>query len=144
MNVLPTVPEDLPLLQILNTFQEGRSHMAIVCRRKPGYNPIIKSSSKSFASGSVEKKVDVESTMEKGEVTGERSILKGLFHGKMSLFGGGSDDQETEEKGSPLKKSWLSGDKTSSRASLNALYLEEDYPIGLITLEDVLEGNSSS
>ena len=40
MNPLPTVSEDLPLLQILNTFQEGRSHMAIVCRRKAGFNPL--------------------------------------------------------------------------------------------------------
>lgn len=28
----------LPLLNILNSFQEGRSHLAIVCPRKPGFH----------------------------------------------------------------------------------------------------------
>ena len=33
INALPTVPGDEPLLNILNAFQEGRSHMAIVSPR---------------------------------------------------------------------------------------------------------------
>lgn len=143
MNTLPIVPEDLPLLQILNTFQEGRSHMAIVCRRKPGFNPVIKRSTKSFASGSAESKVDFESNMEKGEVTGERSILKGLFskHGKND-----DDDDSKTERNDPmtLKQAWASGTSAgASKSSLHAIHLDEDYPIGLITLEDVLEGNFS-
>lgn len=137
MNTLPIVPEDLPLLQILNTFQEGRSHMAIVCRRKPGFNPVIKRSSKSFATGSVGSKVDFESDMEKGEITGERSILKGLF----SKHGKNDDDSSQGNDSMSLKQAWASGTSAgASKSSLHAIHLDEDYPIGLITLEDVLEG----
>jgi metal transporter CNNM len=48
INALPTVPADEPLLNVLNAFQEGRSHMAIVSpRSRRGMSDIADLGSKS-------------------------------------------------------------------------------------------------
>jgi metal transporter CNNM len=131
MNPLPIVPEDLPLLQILNTFQEGRSHIAIVCRRKPGFSFISPKGSKAFGSGSSGKEDQIDSDMEKGESTAEQSLLRSLFYSK-------KDKEQTGDGG--LLATALANDARISRTSLREQYLDEDYPVGVITLEDVLEG----
>lgn len=131
MNPLPIVPEDLPLLQILNTFQEGRSHIAIVCRRKPGFSFVTpKSSLKPYGSGSSGKEEQIDSDMEKGESTAEQSLLRSLFYSK----------KDKEQKGDGLLTTAAGSDARISRTSLREQYLDEDYPVGVITLEDVLEG----
>ncbi|KAL8277315.1 hypothetical protein RQP46_010268 [Phenoliferia psychrophenolica] len=67
INPLPTISEDLPLLQILNTFQEGRSHMAISIPEDGGFAKETLSDS--------EKVNAVDSDMEKGEATGEQKLI---------------------------------------------------------------------
>lgn len=136
MNPLPTVSEDLPLLQILNTFQEGRSHMAIVCRRKAGFNPLGARLSQPMPQDGFAKEIlnDKEKTeaadsdMEKGEATGEQSLLRSLFRRKNSQSP--TRELEPEDK----------DEKTSIRTSFS--HSDDDSPVGVITLEDVLEGAS--
>ncbi|KAL8287495.1 hypothetical protein RQP46_003353 [Phenoliferia psychrophenolica] len=135
MNPLPTVSEDLPLLQILNTFQEGRSHMAIVCRRKAGFHPLGARASQpipvdGFAKELLtdkEKTEAADSDMEKGEATGEQSMLRSLFRRKNSA-------SPTKE----LEMDDVKSDRASKRSSLSQV-TDDDSPVGVITLEDVLE-----
>ena len=137
MNPLPTVSEDLPLLQILNTFQEGRSHMAIVCRRKAGFHPLGARASQPIPADGFarelltdkEKTEAADSDMEKGEATGEQSMLRSLFRRKNSA----SPTKELE-----LDEVKDDSTKTSKRSSLGG-HADDDSPVGVITLEDVLE-----
>ncbi|KAM0752900.1 DUF21-domain-containing protein [Meredithblackwellia eburnea MCA 4105] len=136
MNPLPTVSEDLPLLQILNTFQEGRSHMAIVCRRKPGFNPLGSRISQTTSKDPLtdrEKLEQADSDMEKGEATGEQSMLRNLFSRKRSGSSSPSSEELKDDKGNA--GAWP-GSKASSLINLP---VDDDSPVGVITLEDVLE-----
>ncbi|KAI5480581.1 f-box protein pof6 [Pseudohyphozyma bogoriensis] len=133
MNALPTVSEDLPLLQILNTFQEGRSHMAIVHRRKAGFNPITSPSSTIPSELSDKEKLNqADSDMEKGEATGEQSMLKSLFHRKRK--GSGGSGSSGSDEGEPIQM------KPTPRGSIASTSgFDQDGMVGVITLEDVLE-----
>ncbi|GAA5950519.1 hypothetical protein JCM3765_000516 [Sporobolomyces pararoseus] len=137
INPLPLVADDLALLQILNTFQEGRSHMAVVCRRKftptsaPAPLETIPSAS--------------DSDLERGAVsTKEESSNEGFFH---TLFrrrrsGSGSSVSSSSNGEKNEKKSIVSGSTAIDKPSLSTLNLAElddEFPQGIITLEDVLE-----
>ena len=69
INALPTVPWDEPLLNVLNVFQEGRSHMAIVSPHssyaaKATVPPKTKKPATLNASSELEKGTAAESTKE--------------------------------------------------------------------------------
>lgn len=140
MNPLPVVSEDLPLLQILNTFQEGRSHMAIVCRRKPGFNPLGGRPSDNPDGANKELMTDKEkhaaadSDMEKGEATGEQSLLRSLFHRKSSKERSPTRKDEDKKEEHDVDPSAGAFFPPSSRSSFS-MPLDADAPIGLITLE---------
>lgn len=132
INPLPLVADDLSLLQILNTFQEGRSHMAIVCRRKfsPASAPTPLETIPSVDS-------TVNSDLERGEGSKNGSsegFIRGLFRRKRS-GSGSSDSSSTRTRKKMLEEK---GEKPSL-STLNLAELDEEFPQGIITLEDVLE-----
>ncbi|GAA94847.1 uncharacterized protein L969DRAFT_54980 [Mixia osmundae IAM 14324] len=118
---LPVVAADLALFAMLNQFQEGKSHMAIVAPRlKP--EDALRSPTSMLSES-------------KASSTGheERSILRQLF---------GRDDgkhkaeESTAEKGLMVQQlTWFAG----SKSSLSGVGLDIDRPLGIITLEDVIE-----
>ena len=113
---LPFVSEKLPLLELLNRFQLGRSHMAVVA---PVLRPFGRAGSTlSTHSSALEEKPKDRS-----------SLLRSLF----KRDSGDKDDvvlAETGEKG-PRQR--------SPRNSISSAALDHDQPIGIITLEDLIE-----
>ncbi|GAA5913632.1 uncharacterized protein JCM6883_004029 [Sporobolomyces salmoneus] len=127
---LPLVADDLALLQILNTFQEGRSHMAVVCRRK-------------FSPSSVPPHLETipsasDTDLERGSSSPKDESNEGFFH---TLFrckrsGSGSSSSSSNEKGTDAGSTAV---EKPSFSTLNLAELDEEFPQGIITLEDVLE-----
>lgn len=121
MNSLPFVSEERGLLDLLNTFQEGRSHMAIVCKARPGFSTSVSH----FTSPDLE------------EEDSSESLLKSLFKRKKKVqdFEAGAARREAEDKveQQAREQAWL--DARDSRNSLSNYYLDDEHPIGLICLE---------
>ncbi|CAD5329861.1 unnamed protein product [Arabidopsis thaliana] len=128
---IPRVPEILPLYDILNEFQKGLSHMAVVVRQcdkihpLPSKNGIVK-----------EARVDVDSegtpTPQERMLRTKRSLQKWKsFPNRASSFKGGSKS-----------KKW-SKDNDADILQLNGNPLpklaEEEEAVGIITMEDVIE-----
>ncbi|GAA5874390.1 hypothetical protein JCM16303_005838 [Sporobolomyces ruberrimus] len=137
INPLPLVADDLALLQILNTFQEGRSHMAVVCRRK--FNPAsVPTPLETIPSGGTISDTDLE----RGESgTGKSSSTEGFFH---NLFhrkrsGSGSTSSSTTAATATANEKMISSEKPSLSSLNLAAELDDEFPQGIITLEDVLE-----
>ncbi|PWZ02217.1 DUF21-domain-containing protein [Testicularia cyperi] len=144
INALPTVPADEPLLNLLNVFQEGRSHLAIVSSRTRRFSP------GSFVDLGGEKDPRKLQTAGSGMArSGTAAKIQGL----------GDIDEEKQLSSHEIKKSsfWSrhlrrSHAKSESNdlppeaaeadvdASAVATQMaQRDVPIGIITLEDVLE-----
>ncbi|CEH15756.1 Predicted membrane protein, contains two CBS domains [Ceraceosorus bombacis] len=102
INALPEVPFDEPLLTMLNAFQEGRSHMAIVSSRPR----------RAFA--------------EAARLQHDQDDADKLETGVKS------------EKSDPEEKPGVDAAKLQSEES-NEIHSEYGMPIGIITLEDLLE-----
>lgn len=133
INALPTVPHDEPLLNVLNVFQEGRSHMAIVAphssaEKRPTVPP--ERSAPVGPSGDVD--------MEKGETDNDNetpnkelgtSRLWRLLH---KLKGG--NDSDFDDPSHPVN---AGGGMTSTTVVQE--HAVPNAPLGIITLEDVLE-----
>lgn len=132
INPLPLVADDLPLLQILNTFQEGRSHMAIVCRRKfsPASAPTPLETIPSAGS-------TVETDLEKGEA-GKNGSSDGFFQSMFRRKRSGSGSSNSSSTKAEKKTLEEKGEQPSL-STLNLAELDVEFPQGIITLEDVLE-----
>jgi general stress protein YciG len=125
---LPFVDESLSLLNILNAFQTGRSHMAIVAPRKR--NPAASSSHHLYPSttlSSAELSPNDATPTDLSKKTSSRSMLSKLFHRR-----GSSSEPDDEEK---MKTAGAKGGKEAELA----VELDGTKPLGIITLEDVLE-----
>jgi len=146
LNKIPIVPYDEPLLGLLDRFQEGRSHMALVSRIPRQQEPNLQ-------------KVN-EDAKEHKEA---KESLTRRFLNKMHLGDSDSEDDDASttvggdlekgEKGKWAKKD--AGrfgnnleqvmpadavlDKDGAERFLKSL---EGNPLGIITLEDVLEGTA--
>ncbi|GAA6022866.1 hypothetical protein JCM11491_007023 [Sporobolomyces phaffii] len=134
INPLPLVADDLALLQILNTFQEGRSHMAVVCRRKftPSSAP---APLETIPSGGTISEADLE----RGEST-KNGSTDGFFHTLFRRKRSGSGSSTSSNGDKAEKKSVAGTAEKPSFSTLNlAAELDDEFPQGIITLEDVLE-----
>ncbi|KAJ1032964.1 hypothetical protein NDA16_000243 [Ustilago loliicola] len=143
INALPTVPADEPLLNLLNVFQEGRSHLAIVSSRTRRFSP-----------GSF---VDLGNDNDPRKT---QSVARSGTAARIETLG--NIDEEKQLDDSAIKKSsfWSRHLRRHHRdhAKSNSLDLppealandidvdavatemaQRDVPIGIITLEDVLE-----
>lgn len=143
INALPTVPADEPLLNLLNVFQEGRSHLAIVSSRTRRSSP-----------GSF---VDLGNDSDPRK---SHNVVRSGTAARIETLG--NIDEERQLDDSAIKKSgfWSRHLRRHHRdhTKTNALDLppealerdidagavatemaQRDVPIGIITLEDVLE-----
>ncbi|XP_013622124.1 PREDICTED: DUF21 domain-containing protein At2g14520 [Brassica oleracea var. oleracea] len=130
---IPRVPETLPLYDILNEFQKGHSHMAVVVKQCDKTHT-LPSSDAANNENIVEVRVDVEderSPQEK-KLKRRRSLQKWKsFPHRVNSYKGGS-----------RSKRW-SKDNDADILQLNGHPLpklaEEEEAVGVITMEDVIE-----
>uniref|UniRef100_A0A7N0TMM1 Uncharacterized protein n=1 Tax=Kalanchoe fedtschenkoi TaxID=63787 RepID=A0A7N0TMM1_KALFE len=131
---IPKVPETLPLYDILNEFQKGHSHMAVVVRQfnKTQEEPI----NKIEADGTVkEVKVDID---------GERPPLEKSLKTKRSMQKWKSfpNSGTNSLRGSFKAKKWPK-EMYSDILEIDGIPLpklpEEEEAVGIITMEDVIE-----
>ncbi|XP_061957749.1 DUF21 domain-containing protein At2g14520-like isoform X3 [Populus nigra] len=129
---IPRVPETLPLYDILNEFQKGHSHMAVVTRqcKKPEEQPV------SNAGDNPVKEVKVN-------IDGERPPKDKALKSKRPLQKWKSFPKSGNNsfRGSRSKK-WTE-DMNSNILHINGNPLprlpEEEEAVGIITMEDVIE-----
>ncbi|XAR73017.1 hypothetical protein NMG60_11019860 [Bertholletia excelsa] len=126
---IPRVLETMPLYDILNEFQKGHSHMAVVRQlKKKGEQPVDKDSTK-----------DVKVEIDGGKTPEERALetKRSLQRWKSSPIGGNNSYM-----GISRSKKWAK-DMHSDILQINENLLprlpEEEEAIGIITLEDVIE-----
>ncbi|KAE8272110.1 hypothetical protein A4X09_0g212 [Tilletia walkeri] len=121
INAIPTVPGDEPLLNVLNAFQEGRSHMALVSSRsrRPLPDSVADLGSKSNMFKSAQ--VSVSRTDGLGDIDEEKQL-------KVIISKDGSLPVTPKEKESEKEVN-----------DTEETFTGPDTPVGIITLEDVLE-----
>ncbi|GLT41881.1 hypothetical protein SLA2020_159130 [Shorea laevis] len=126
---IPRVPETLPLYDILNEFQKGRSHMAVV----------VKQCNKTEQQPSVDL-ADNPTTEVRVDIDGDKPPQEKSLKTKRSLrkwksFPAGSQSYKSGKK-------WtkdLNSDILVINDSLLPTLLEEEKAVGIITMEDVIE-----
>ncbi|KAG2298081.1 hypothetical protein Bca4012_009292 [Brassica carinata] len=130
---IPRVPETLPLYDILNEFQKGLSHMAVVVRQCDKIHA-LPSNDAANNDNVVEVRVDVddEKLPQEKKLKRRRSLQKWKsFPNRANSFKGGSRSRR-----------W-SKDNDADILQLNGHPLpkltEEEEAVGIITMEDVIE-----
>ncbi|RZC03556.1 DUF21 domain-containing protein isoform B [Glycine soja] len=129
---IPRVPESMPLYDILNEFQKGHSHMAVVVRRCDKTN---QQSSQNNANDSVrDVKVDID---------GEKPPKEKALKPKMPLHKWKSfpNTNKSSNRGSRSRK-WsknMYSDILEIDGSPLPKLPEEEEAVGIITMEDVIE-----
>ncbi|GMH16416.1 hypothetical protein Nepgr_018257 [Nepenthes gracilis] len=131
---IPRVPETMPLYDILNEFQKGHSHMAVVVRQ---FNkPTEQSADKSPADNSVK---EVRVAMDGEQPGGQEKSLK---HKRSIRQWKSFPKSSNSHRGNRTSKKWHKeiysdileiDDKPLSRLP------EEEEAVGIITMEDVIE-----
>jgi len=172
INALPTVPADEPLLNVLNAFQEGRSHMAIVSpRSRRGMTDVADLGSKSHLyrssqkpAASVAPRVDGLSNIdEEKQPDLANELTRSTSDPHSSNDESAQSSNRTRNEESPKRRHLWSrafgrGDSEDkieqdmpadamvelstweSRQSFHSQPVNETgLPLGIITLEDVLE-----
>ena len=126
INALPTVPWDEPLLNVLNVFQEGRSHMAIVSPHSSlDAKPTVPA--KTYVSPTSDEEAGV-STPPRAKFLPMAGLHR-LIH---RMRGGKESDFEDPEHP-------MSASGTLPPAAVEKHNKVPNAPLGIITLEDVLE-----
>ncbi|KAF8027881.1 hypothetical protein BT93_E0718 [Corymbia citriodora subsp. variegata] len=130
---IPRVPETLPLYDILNEFQKGHSHMAVVVRQH------------NETTGQSADKSPVNSTVKdvKVDIDGEKTPLEKKLKSKRSLQKWKSfPNSNNSLQGSSRSKKWTNyiyGDILKIDGSPLPKLAEEEEAVGIITMEDVIE-----
>ncbi|GAA5958090.1 hypothetical protein JCM21900_003583, partial [Sporobolomyces salmonicolor] len=149
MNTLPLVSEDLPLLQMMNTFQLGRSHMAIVCvrRSRPALEEVDSMGARTATEDELERGEAGKKDNDGSSADSRERFLHGLF--RRSRSGSGSSIATTTAVGNEGQKAQKEpeGEKVHEKGSLGEAMvsrlsladLDDEHPQGVITLEDVIE-----
>lgn len=132
---IPRVPETLPLYDILNEFQKGHSHMAVVIRHTKMADRTANKSS--LDSGSVrDVKVDID-----GEKLSslEKSLKSKRSFQKWKSF---PNSANNSYRGSSRSKKWqkdIYSDILQIDGNPLPKLAEEEEAVGIITMEDVIE-----
>ncbi|KAL1193997.1 DUF21 domain-containing protein [Cardamine amara subsp. amara] len=129
---IPRVPETLPLYDILNEFQKGHSHMAVVVRQCDKIHPLPSNDGANETVMEVRVDVDNERSPQEKKLKRRRSLQKWKsFPNRVNSFKAGS-----------RSKRW-SNDNDADILQLNEHPLpklaEEEEAVGIITMEDVIE-----
>ena len=144
INTMPTIPQDEPILNLLNVFQEGRSHMAVVSSRTRRGLAEDMGSKAAFRKAdlggideesAIESPTAIEKKRSRSNSTGSKSTTsshegwksktKGLFSKRLTRH-------ETMESDIPLSR------QTTNKEDEDTTF-DVGTPVGIITLEDVLE-----
>lgn len=130
---IPRVPETLPLYDILNEFQKGHSHMAVVVRR---HNKIVDESSEKLAVNLVK---DVRVDIDGAKPPQEKTLKSKRSFKKWKSF---PDSANNSYQSGSRSKKWTK-DMYSDILQLDGNPLpklpEEEEAVGIITMEDVIE-----
>ncbi|XAR52967.1 hypothetical protein NMG60_11021318 [Bertholletia excelsa] len=130
---IPRVPETMPLYEILNEFQKGHSHMAVVVRqcKKTATTPITKSPANNTVA---EVKVDID-----GEKPQEKLSKPKIPLQKWKSFpNGGNNSCRISSRSKKWTKDMYSDILQIDGNPLPKLP-EEEEAVGVITMEDVIE-----
>ncbi|CAK9164614.1 unnamed protein product [Ilex paraguariensis] len=130
---IPRVPETLPLYDILNEFQKGHSHMAVVVRQ---CNKVVDQPGSEGPAENPVKDVRVDVDGEKPPL--EKSLKAKRSFQKWKSFSNGGNNSY---RGTNRSKKW-SKDMYSDILQIegNPLpQLPEEEAVGIITMEDVIE-----
>ncbi|CAI0401141.1 unnamed protein product [Linum tenue] len=131
---IPRVPENLPLYDILNEFQKGHSHMAVVvskCNKTEHQqqNPPLSSSANK------EVRVDVEGKQPHKEKSFRRTKTK------FEMWKSFANNSGSSLKSTSKSRRWakdVDSDILQIDGSLPTLHQEEE-SVGIISMEDVIE-----
>ncbi|KAH9655360.1 DUF21 domain-containing protein [Citrus sinensis] len=135
---IPRVPETLPLYEILNEFQKGHSHMAVVVRQynKNAEQPASNPASKSAYGSARDVKIDID-----GEKPPQEKVLKTKRPlQKWKSFPNSSNNNlyRTSSRSRKWTKDMYSDILQIDGNPLPKLP-EEEEAVGIITMEDVIE-----
>lgn len=134
---IPRVQETLPLYDILNEFQKGHSHMAVVVRQCNKMEE--QSSNKSPADNSV-KDVKVDIDGEKPASAQEKNLKNKRGLQKWKSFPNSANN--SYRSGTPRSKKWardIYSDILQIDGSPLSKLAGEEEAVGIITMEDVIE-----
>jgi metal transporter CNNM len=146
---IPRVAADLPLYDILNEFQKGHSHMAVVVRyaeqkehemkkTRNASNQSIMPTISEHESNGEDVKINVDQTS--SQVAQDKPLVnKRLFQRWKSLPSAHTQD---EDKGSQKSRRWSrtpSGDILQIADKPLPKLAEDEEIVGIITMEDVIE-----
>ncbi|CAN6821066.1 unnamed protein product [Brassica oleracea] len=131
---IPRVPETLPLYDILNEFQKGHSHMAVVVRQCCDKIHTLPSTDAANNENIVEVRLDVDDE----KIPQEKKLKRRRSLQKWKSF----PHRANSFKGRSRSKRW-SKDSDADILQLNGDSLpklaEEEEAVGVITMEDVIE-----
>ncbi|XP_057971531.1 DUF21 domain-containing protein At2g14520-like isoform X2 [Malania oleifera] len=129
---IPRVPETLPLYDILNEFQKGHSHMAVVVRQ---YSKALEQPATKTPADARDVRVDID---------GEKNTQEKSLQGKRTLQKWKSfpNSASNSHRGTSRSKKWTK-DIYSDILQIDDKPLpklpEEKEAVGIITMEDVIE-----
>ncbi|CAN1167562.1 DUF21 domain-containing protein At2g14520 [Linum perenne] len=134
---IPRVPDSMPLYDILNEFQKGHSHMAVVVRKfnKAEEQQLLPVSNSTIDSAPIkEVRVDVD-----GKAPQEKSFKRSkTSFQKWKSFANSSNSSLKSSRSRKRIKDEVDSDILKMDGNLPTL-LEEEEAIGLITMEDLIE-----
>ncbi|CAN0920974.1 DUF21 domain-containing protein At2g14520 [Linum grandiflorum] len=135
---IPRVPDSMPLYDILNEFQKGHSHMAVVVRKcnkaEQQHQQSMPVSSSTDSVAVKEVRVDVDGKASQEKSFGKRSTS---FH-KWKSFVNSSNRSLKSSQSRKRMKEEVDSDILKMDGYLPTLP-EEEEAIGLITMEDLIE-----
>ncbi|KAI3483787.1 hypothetical protein L1887_53377 [Cichorium endivia] len=143
INALPTVPADEPLLNLLNVFQEGRSHLAIVSSRtrrsSPGSFVDLGSQNdprktQNLARSGTAARIETLGNIDEEKQLDDSAIKKSSFWSRHLRR---HHRHQNKSASLDLPPEALRDDVDASAVATEMA--QRDVPIGIITLEDVLE-----
>ncbi|KAI3931800.1 hypothetical protein MKW98_012210 [Papaver atlanticum] len=129
---IPRVPETLPLYDILNEFQKGHSHMAVVIRRRDMHIKQAETELSAVDNTLREVRVDIDTEKKPQEKT-----LKSKSFKKLNSFQSNANTSSMETQKAKTKK-WDTDVLDIDDNSLPTLADEEE-AVGIISMEDVIE-----
>jgi metal transporter CNNM len=151
LNKVATVPANEPLLGVLDRFQEGRSHMAIVTRFSHEKAASVKQVVKRSLTQRIKDRVTGDSSSDSSDDEDNEKPKKGSKTNPADVEAN-TEKEQTKSRTSFQLPLGLSGREQSMPAdAVLAKSGAEEFlqsfdptvaPLGLITLEDVLEGAS--
>ena len=143
INALPTVPADEPLLNLLNVFQEGRSHLAIVSSRTRRFSPGSfvdigndndPRKTQNLARSGTAARIETLGNIDEEKQLDDSAIKKSSFWSR-HLRRHHRDQPKSNSLDLPPE---VLADDVDAGAVATEM-AQRDVPIGIITLEDVLE-----